>query len=214
MTRTEVRRQSRARGYAVLDVETTGLDPYRDRVIQVAIRQISADGVTESVWETLVNPGAGVDPGPVEVHGLTSAHLAEAPSYQEVAATIAHHLRGRVFVAHNAAFDWAFVSVESDRAGVRLEVLDWLCTMRLAKVLALEVADKSLATIAAYYTVEQLKAHDAGDDTRVAAEILLRELADATKIGVALPLVACNTARHRVERTVRRWFSRLGPARR
>jgi DNA polymerase-3 subunit epsilon len=179
VTTTDSRGRSRAtdsrRGYAVLDVETTGLDPYRDRVIQVAIRQISAD----------------------------------APPFRDVAATIAERLAGRVFVAHNAAFDWAFVAVESDRAGVRLEVLEWLCTMRFAKALALEVADRSLATIAAYYAVEQLRAHDAGDDTRVAAEILLRELADADRVGLGLPLVECNSARHRLKRTVRRWFSRV-----
>lgn len=213
VTTTESRGRSEApgsrRGYAVLDVETTGLDPYRDRVIQVAIRQISADGTAESEWETLVNPGAGVDPGPVEVHGLTSADLAGAPLFRDVAATIAQRLAGRVFVAHNAAFDWTFVAVESDRVGVRLEVLDWLCTMRFAKALALEVPDKSLASIAAYYAVEQLKAHDAGDDTRVAAEILLRELADADRAGLAMPLVACNTVRHRLKRGVRRRLSRL-----
>ncbi|EGD42160.1 DNA polymerase III, epsilon subunit [Nocardioidaceae bacterium Broad-1] len=213
VTTTESRGRSEARGnrrgFAVLDVETTGLDPYRDRVIQVAIRQIAADGTAESEWETLVNPGAGVDPGPVEVHGLTTADLAGAPPFRDVAATIAERLAGRVFVAHNAAFDWAFVAVESDRAGVRLEVLDWLCTMRFAKALALDVPDKSLATIAAYYAVEQLKAHDAGDDTRVAAEILLRELADADRAGLMLPLVACNSARHRLKRTLRRWFSGL-----
>lgn len=201
--------QGHRRGYAVLDVETTGLDPYRDRVIQVAIRQIAADGTAESEWETLINPGAGVDPGPVEVHGLTSADLAGAPLFRDVAATIAQRLAGRVFVAHNAAFDWTFVAVEADRAGVRLEVLDWLCTMRFAKALALEVPDKSLATIATYYAIEQLKAHDAGDDTRVAAEILLRELADADRAGVALPLVECNSSRHRWKRTLRRWFSWL-----
>lgn len=213
VTTTESRGRSEARrngrGYAVLDVETTGLDPYRDRVIQVAIRQIAADGTAESEWETLVNPGVGVDPGPVEVHGLTSADLAGAPLFRDVAAAIAQRLAGRVFVAHNAAFDWTFVAVESDRAGVRLEVLEWLCTMRFAKALALEVPDKSLATIAAYYAVEQLKAHDAGDDTRVAAEILLRELADADRVGLTLPLVECNTSRHRLKRTVRRWFSRV-----
>ncbi|SDK37569.1 DNA polymerase-3 subunit epsilon [Nocardioides sp. YR527] len=213
VTTTDSRGRSEARrhrqGYAVLDVETTGLDPYRDRVIQVAIRQIAADGTAESEWETLVNPGAGVDPGPVEVHGLTSADLAGAPAFRDVAATIAQRLAGRVFVAHNAPFDWTFVAVESDRAGVRLEVLEWLCTMRFAKALALEVPDKSLATIAAYYAVEQLKAHDAGDDTRVAAEILLRELADADRAGLALPLVECNTSRQRLKRTLRRWFSRF-----
>ena len=213
VTTTESRGRSEARGsqrgYAVLDVETTGLDPYRDRVIQVAIRQVAADGTAESEWETLVNPGAGVDPGPVEVHGLTSDALAGAPSYKDVAATVAQRLAGRVFVAHNALFDWTFVAVESDRAGVRLEVLEWLCTMRFAKALALEVPDKSLATIAAYYAVEQVKAHDAGDDTRVATEILLRELADADRIGVTRPLTECNNAAHRVKRTVRRWFSRL-----
>ncbi|MEI7054604.1 exonuclease domain-containing protein [Nocardioides sp. CCNWLW239] len=218
MTTTESRGRGQAqgnpRGYAVLDVETTGLDPYRDRVIQVAIRQIAADGTEESEWETLVNPGAGVDPGPVEVHGLTSADLAGAPFFRDVAATIAQRLAGRVFVAHNAAFDWTFVAVESDRAGVRLEVVDWLCTMRFAKALALDVPDKSLATIATYYAVEQLKAHDAGDDTRVAAEILLRELADAERVGVALPLVVCNSVRHRLKRTLRRWISILPRPRR
>lgn len=218
VTTTESRGPSRAhgnpRGYAVLDVETTGLDPYRDRVIQVAIRQIAADGTAESEWETLINPGSGVDPGPVEVHGLTSADLANAPAFRDVAAAIAQRLAGRVFVAHNAAFDWAFVAVESDRAGVRLEVVERLCTMRLAKALALDVPDKSLATIAAYYAVEQLRAHDAGDDTRVAAEILLRELDDADRSGVALPLVACNGGRDRLKRTVRRWFSHLWHPRR
>lgn len=197
-------------GYAVVDVETTGLHPYAgDRVIQVAIRQVTPAGELESAWETLVNPGPGIDPGPVHVHGLTREQLDTAPTYAAVAGLVAARLAGRTLVAHNAAFDWAFIAAESDRARTRLQVRHWLCTMALAKHLGLPLADKSLATLAAYYEIEQLRAHDAGDDTRVAAEILARELADAASLRRELPLVSCNTRRQRLGRALRRLRARL-----
>lgn len=196
-------------GYAVVDVETTGLHPYAgDRVIQVAVRQVSSTGELESAWETLVDPGAGVDPGPVHVHGISRGQLDAAPPYAAVAGEVAARLAGRVLVAHNAAFDWSFIAAESDRARTKLQVRQWLCTMAMARRLALPLADKSLATLAAHYEIEQLRAHDAGDDTRVAAEILIRELADARASGTELPLVRCNDLSHRLRRLVHRLLRR------
>lgn len=55
----------------MVDVETTGLNPRVDRVVQIAVTQMRADGAVEGAWSTLVNPGR--DPGPSHIHGITAA---------------------------------------------------------------------------------------------------------------------------------------------
>lgn len=174
--------------YAVLDVETTGLRPEAgDKVVQVAVTLLDARGVVERSWSTLVDPLR--DPGPVHVHGITSERLLGAPTFAQVAPTLAGLLEGRVFVAHNARFDWAFVSAEMRAAGVRLPVRDQLCTWRLAQRLALPVPNLKLATLAAHWGIEQIRPHDAVDDTRVLVEVLREELLVAQRRRVRLPLV-------------------------
>jgi DNA polymerase-3 subunit epsilon len=66
-------------GYAVVDVETSGLSATYDRVLQIAVVQVRADGAVESVWSTLLNPGC--DPGPVHIHGLTRDVLRGSPMW-------------------------------------------------------------------------------------------------------------------------------------
>ncbi len=73
-------------GYAVVDVETSGLRAASDRVLQVAVTQMAADGSIESNWSTLLDPGC--DPGPTHIHGLTRAKLQGAPQYAVYAAVI------------------------------------------------------------------------------------------------------------------------------
>ncbi|BCJ70025.1 exonuclease domain-containing protein [Polymorphospora rubra] len=69
--------------YAVVDVETTGLHPERDRVLSVAVVQVDRHGTVSDSWSTLVDPGC--DPGPVHIHGLTPQRLAGAPRHGEIA---------------------------------------------------------------------------------------------------------------------------------
>jgi DNA polymerase III subunit epsilon len=88
--------------YAVLDVETTGLFN-KDRVIEIAIAHVDRDGRVTSLWETLVNPKR--DLGPQELHGIRSADVRKAPTFEQVAGDILVRLDGRIPVAHNLAFD-------------------------------------------------------------------------------------------------------------
>ena len=74
------------RGFAVVDVETSGLDPTKHRVIEVAVTQLSPAGVVESEWSTLVRARGGT--GPVHIHGLTDHDLRDAPTFAEVAGTL------------------------------------------------------------------------------------------------------------------------------
>ncbi|MFJ9952514.1 DEDDh family exonuclease [Kitasatospora sp. NPDC091207] len=175
-------------GFAVVDVETTGLGR-SDRVISAGLYQLDADGEVTDHWYTLVNPGR--DPGPVWIHGLTGDLLAGAPTFPEIAEEFAERLRGRVMVAHNALFDWNMISREFSRAGLHAPVDQRICTMVLSRDLRLPLPNGKLSSLAGYFGVSQRQAHNALDDARVLAEAFRPSLHLARSGGVPLPLQTC-----------------------
>lgn len=175
--------------WALVDVETSGLVPRRDRVLSVAVVTLGADGEQTGEFSTLLNPGC--DPGPVHVHGLTAERLRGAPAFEQVAGRIGALLEGRVLVAHNAQFDYDFLAHEFARARLQLPVARRLCTLALNRRVDPPTDDLKLGTLAAHYGVPRLKAHDALDDTRVLAGVLRASLREAAQLDLPLPLVAC-----------------------
>ncbi|MFH9819934.1 TerD family protein [Streptomyces sp. NPDC017230] len=175
--------------WALVDVETSGLVPRRDRVLSVAVVTLGPDGEQTGEFSTLLDPGC--DPGPVHVHGLTAERLRGAPAFEQVAERIGALLEGRVLVAHNAQFDYDFLAHEFARAGLRLPVARRLCTLALNRRVDPPTDDLRLGTLAAHYGVPQMKAHDALDDTRVLAGVLRASLREAAQLDLSLPLVAC-----------------------
>ncbi|MEU9601547.1 TerD family protein [Streptomyces sp. NPDC048109] len=175
--------------WALVDVETSGLVPRRDRVLSVAVVTLGPDGEQTGEFSTLLDPGC--DPGPVHVHGLTAERLRGAPAFEQVAERIGALLEGRVLVAHNAQFDYDFLAHEFARARLRLPVDRRLCTLALNRRVDPPTDDLKLGTLAAHYGVPRLKAHDALDDTRVLAGVLRASLRAAAGLDLPLPLVAC-----------------------
>ncbi|MEE1754798.1 DEDDh family exonuclease [Streptomyces sp. SP18CS02] len=175
-------------GYAVVDVETTGL-ARDDRIVSAAVYRLDTHGDVEDHWYTLVNPER--DPGPVWIHGLTSDVLAGAPLFADIAAAFAERLEGRVLVAHNAAFDWSMIAREYARAERTAPVRQRLCTIALSKELALPLPNLKLESLAAHFGVVQQRAHNALDDARVLAEAFRPSLHTAAERGVRLPLLEC-----------------------
>ncbi|WP_416983064.1 DEDDh family exonuclease [Streptomyces sp. T028] len=175
-------------GYAVVDVETTGL-ARDDRIISAAVYRLDARGEVEDHWYTLVNPER--DPGPVWIHGLTSEVLEGAPLFQDVAEEFAARLAGRVLVAHNAVFDWQMIAREYARAEREAPVKQRLCTIALSKELRLPLPNHKLESLAAHFGVVQRQAHHALDDARVLAEAFRPSLRAAAAGGVRLPLLEC-----------------------
>ncbi len=80
--------------WALVDVETSGLRPGRDRVLSLAVLTLDAHGNRTGQFSTLLNPGC--DPGPVHIQGLASARLAGAPTFEEIAPRAGALLSGRV----------------------------------------------------------------------------------------------------------------------
>jgi DNA polymerase III epsilon subunit-like protein len=87
-----------ARGFAVVDLETTGTGQLC-RIVEIALLLLSPDGEIEQEWSTVINPGVPIPNA--AVHGIDEHLAAEAPSFSEVAPTVAALLEGRVVVAHN-----------------------------------------------------------------------------------------------------------------
>ncbi|MEV0635473.1 DEDDh family exonuclease [Streptomyces sp. NPDC050619] len=175
-------------GYAVVDVETTGL-ARDDRIISAGVYRLDARGEVEDHWYTLVNPER--DPGPVWIHGLTSDVLEGAPLFKDIAEEFSARLEGRVLVAHNAVFDWQMIAREYARAECEAPVRQRLCTIALSKELGLPLPNHKLETLAAHFGVVQQRAHHALDDARVLAEAFRPSLRAAAAEGVRLPLHEC-----------------------
>lgn len=173
-------------GWAVLDVETSGFRPGQARIVSIAVVALDADGAVQRSFASLLNPG--VDPGPTHVHGLTAEMLAGQPTFADIAGELVALLRGRTLVAHNVAFDYAFVAAEAEEAGVELPVDEVMCTVELTRRLALGLENLRLGTLAQHWSVPQLRPHDAYDDALVLAGILLPALRRARARDVWLPV--------------------------
>jgi DNA polymerase-3 subunit epsilon len=173
-------------GWAVVDVETTGFRPGQARIVSVAALAVGDDGNVEHSVSSLLDPG--VDPGPTHVHGLTADMLAGQPTFADVAPDLIDVLRGRTLVAHNVGFDYSFLAAEAELAAVELPIDSVMCTVELARRLALDVDNMRLETLASHWGVSQMKPHDALDDALVLAQILKPALVRARERKVWLPL--------------------------
>lgn len=173
-------------GWVVVDVETSGFRPGQARIISLAALALDSDGNVEHSVSSLLNPG--VDPGPTHVHGLTADMLADQPSFAHIAAELVDMLHGRTLVAHNAAFDYAFLAAEAELAEVALPIDAAMCTVELTRRLSLGTDNLRLETLAAHWGVPQLRPHDAYDDALVLSRVLTPAVERARERDVWLPV--------------------------
>lgn len=160
-------------GYAVVDVETTGLSVgWRNRIVEVAVVLVDASGQLVGDWSTLVNPGRDV--GPVSIHGIRPRDLVDAPVFADIAGELAYVLRGHVVVAHNLAFDAQFLRAEYAAIGCSDVPIDYehgICTMQLA-TRYLPSTRRSLVDCCRVAGWSHAAAHSALADAHAAARLL------------------------------------------
>lgn len=160
-------------GFAVVDVETTGFSPERDRVVEVAVVLVDASGTVESEFATLVDPAR--DPGPTHVHGITEEMVAGAPAYASVHPYLAHLFSGRVVVGHNIVrFDLPFLAAEAARAGSVVPVQDLVTidTLQVARDHLGLYGRATLPACCARYGLTWGDHHSALGDCLVTVELL------------------------------------------
>ncbi|HMZ15877.1 MAG TPA: exonuclease domain-containing protein, partial [Mycobacterium sp.] len=173
-------------GWVVVDVETSGFRPGHARIISLAALALDAQGNVEHSVVSLLNPG--VDPGPTHVHGLTAEMLEDQPTFAEIADEVIELLHGRTLVAHNVAFDYAFLTTEAELAGTALPIDTVMCTVELARRLKLGLDNLRLETLARHWDISQTRAHDAFDDALVLSRVLSPALQRAREHDIWLPV--------------------------
>ena len=162
-------------GYAVIDLETTGLSPAADSIIEVGIVLLDPDGATQRSWSTLVDPGASVDVGPTFIHGLVAEDLIGAPALADIADLLVRDLAGRAVVAHNARFDVGFLTQALGSLGhlSRGARIPRVCTMELARTYIV-TPSRRLVTCCEAAGVPIGSHHCALDDAHASAGLLRR----------------------------------------
>jgi len=165
--------------FAVVDVETTGVRARRgDRIIEIAVVR---EG--QVAFHSLVNPGIPVPPFVGTLTGISSDMLRDVPSFDAIADGLLDALRDTVFVAHNARFDWAFVSAEVERARGLLLQGPRVCTMRLARRLLPDLPRRNLDTVSYHFGITIEGRHRAVGDAVAAARVLAKLVGMARELG-------------------------------
>jgi DNA polymerase-3 subunit epsilon len=159
-----------SREFAVIDVETTGIYPKNDRIIEIAILRLDKQGQQLTEYTTLINPQR--DLGPTHIHNITGAHVANAPEFQEVAGDILELLHGATVVAHNAVFDKGFVASEFFRIGIRLPEFPTICTLNLAAEIDGSIPSRRLVMLCNHFGIPLMNAHSAYADAEATAKLL------------------------------------------
>jgi len=164
------------RPFAVIDVETTGLNPYRhDRVVEVAAVLVLPQQSISAEFASLVNPERDV--GPTSVHGLTASDIVNAPRFGEIAGHLADFLRGSIaLVGHNIRFDISFLQSEYARIDVEMPRYATIDTMVVA-------GGGTLLECCAKYGIKyDRRCHSALHDARAAACLLQKLLRQAPNL--------------------------------
>jgi DNA polymerase-3 subunit epsilon len=155
---------------ACVDLETTGGMAARHRVIEVGIVLLDGGRVVEE-WSSLVNPGQRIPASIASFTGITNEMVADAPSFDDLRSEIRSRLDGRLFVAHNARFDYGFVRNEFRRVGEKFSA-PVLCTVRLSRSLFAAHGRHNLDSLIERWGLECHERHRALGDAAVLPGLL------------------------------------------
>jgi len=167
--------------FAVVDVETTGGRPgHGDRITEIAIVRVHGGQIVD-VYETLVNPECAIPPMITQITRITAEMVRDKPLFASIARDVTDRLEGHIFVAHNASFDWRFVSHEVYRGTGHALDGATLCTVRLARKVLPQLPRRNLDSVANHYAVEipPHVRHRAAGDAIATAKVLIALLRDA-----------------------------------
>ena len=156
--------------FAAVDLETTGLDPKQDQIIEIGIQIFDSANMMDQ-FSMLIDPhlDVGIPAHITDLTGITSDDLEGQPNIESVMLEVTKLLEGKIIVGHNIGFDLGFLSA----AGFELtgSAFD---TWELAYILDFDSPDYSLGTLLSRHNIYRAQAHRALDDAKATAELFLR----------------------------------------
>ena len=153
--------------YMVIDIETTGLSKYYHKITEIAAVLVN-NGKIKKQFQTLVNPEVHIPSFITRLTGIDDDLVEDAPLIHEAMPDFLKFLGNRIFVAHNATFDYGFLnhSAENEIENSRL------CTRKLANRLVPDLHSKKLGILCEHFGIKNNQAHRAMGDALATAELL------------------------------------------
>ena len=160
--------------FTVFDVETTGMSPARDRMVEIAAARIEPDGKVTR-WQTLLNPGCLIPYAATRVHRITDEMVKDAPCFSDAGFEFLDFARDTILVAHNARFDLGFLQESLARHGLELWRGKTMDTIRLMKQAYAGLPSYSLQNLRQAFKLDDYdgqQAHRAAADVEWTIQIL------------------------------------------
>lgn len=153
--------------FTVFDLETTGMSPVNDRIVEIAAMRVEITG-RFSEFHTLLNPGRHIPSGASRVHHITDDMVENSPRFQHIGHDFLDFARNSTLVAHNARFDLSFLQESLARCGLPLWQGKTMDSLLLVRKLYPGLPSYSLQNLRGVLkldrTEDDLSAHRAGDD--------------------------------------------------
>ena len=187
------------------DLETTGVDPMRDRIVEIGLIRIEPGGRLTR-WHSLINPEMPIPPDATSIHGIDDDDVARAPTFDAIAQQLYVRLETADFVGYNLArFDLPMLVREFDRVGMTLSV-QGRAVIDVFSLFCRQHPRNLSAAVRTYLGREHVEAHGAVADAEASLEILESQLA----VDPALPREPWRLFAQLVEVDVARRFRRSG----
>jgi DNA polymerase-3 subunit epsilon len=158
-------------GLTTIDLETTGLSPLSNEIIEAAGVKICADG-TVSQFEQLIKPKIPITSQSTAIHKITNPMVADAYGIEEVLPDFLEFLDTKNIMAHNALFDLGFMVKAMTEQNLRNDSWQVFCSMRLAKSYAKKTKNHRLITLANFFGVDLTGHHRALNDALACTEVV------------------------------------------
>ena len=155
--------------YTIIDIETTGGDPKRDRITEVGIYRFDGEKVLDS-FSSLVNPETPIPGLITHITGIDNDMVADAPKFFEIARKLVEITKDAIFVAHNVRFDYSFFQQEFRNLGYTFSRRK-LCTVQLSKKLIPGLKSYSLGNLSEHLNIQNNARHRAMGDAAATLEL-------------------------------------------
>ena len=176
--------------FAIIDLETTGLNPATERITEIAVYLYDGNTITGR-YQQLLNPEKRIPYQITALTGISNRMVAGAPRFCEVARKIVEMTEDRIIVGHNVSFDYRFLCAEYRRLFYDYK-RKTLCTKKLSRKLMPGMASYGLGAICRELRINNESRHRAGGDAKATA-ILFEYLRTLEKDLLSLSLKGLNS---------------------
>jgi DNA polymerase III epsilon subunit family exonuclease len=161
-----------AMDFVALDVETTGLSPYTDKMIEIGLVRVR-NGVERECYSTLIQPERRLSSRITALTGITDEMLSNAPVIRDILPDVLDFIGGDIIVGHNVSFDIGFMQAACMHTLETGFVSDYIDTMRLSRKYFRDLPDHRLATLVCAFGIDQGNAHRALADAQATTRCYL-----------------------------------------